>query len=184
MLFAVKHHQQPEARTPQPCLASWYRKYAVTLTRIAILKGADINDAEELVQELFVKLQRYDYLSALENEEAFLRTMLSNLITDRFRKTQRMPQIVDIDSIEPVQASKAYEPECQYKDNNEVQWLMQDLQSLPNIARDVFLSHRIEHLSYETIAKQNHITVAAVRKHLRDTLIILTTKRVERGSDQ
>ena len=74
---------------------------------MAILKGADIDDAEEIVQELFIKIQRYDYLSAVENEEAFLRTMLSNLVTDRFRKAQRMPQLVDIESIEPVQTSEA-----------------------------------------------------------------------------
>ena len=109
--------------------------------------------------------------------------MLSNLITDRFRKAQRTPQLVDIESIEPVQTSEAHEPESKYQEDNEVKLLMQDLQSLTSVARNVFLSHRIDHLSYDLIAKNNNITVAAVRKHLRDALIILTTKRVERDSE-
>lgn len=183
MLSVVNIKPEQGTQSAVPCLASWYRKYAVTLRRVAILKGADIDDAEEIVQELFIKLQRYDYLSALENEEAFLRTMLSNLITDRFRKAQRTPQLVDIESIEPVQTSEAHEPESKYQEDNEVKLLMQDLQSLTSVARNVFLSHRIDHLSYDLIAKNNNITVAAVRKHLRDALIILTTKRVERDSE-
>ena len=109
--------------------------------------------------------------------------MLSNLITDRFRKTQRTPQIVDIESIEPVHASPGYEPECKYTGDSELQFLLQDLQSLPNVVREVFLSHRTDRLSYDAIAKKNDITVAAVRKHLRDALIILTTKRVERDNE-
>lgn len=185
MLFASDLPIEQKSTTPDKrnaALTQLYLQHAATLRRIALAKGASGADADELVQELFIRLQRNDKFATLRCTEAYLRTMLVNLMTDGFRQSLRSPDLVDIDDVAPPVASAYNDPETRLSEQKALECMIQDWSALPAECRQVFFLHRIENKSYDVIAKTCGLTIAGVRKHLRDALLILTTKRIERDN--
>lgn len=169
-----------EVSSTQHCLARLYLSHAPALLRYACSKGASQHDAEELVQELFIRLSHYDNLPQLHNEMAFLRTVVVNLLRDRHRRNQHAPQWVEYDELNHEHHSLEPEPEAQLSQQQAVAQAEADLAQLPALTRRIFLLNRIQSLSYEDIATQLNIGVMVVRRHLRDALMHLTQRRMQR----
>ncbi|GAA0341302.1 hypothetical protein GCM10009092_02290 [Bowmanella denitrificans] len=157
-----------------------YQCHAPALLRYACSKGASQHDAEELVQELFIRLSHYENAQQLHNEMAFLRTVVVNLLRDRHRRNQHAPQWVEYDESNHEHHSQAPEPEAQLSQQQAVAQAEADLAQLPALTRRIFLLNRIQSLSYEDIATQLNIGVMVVRRHLRDALMYLTQRRMQR----
>lgn len=154
-----------------------YRSEAARLIRFARRKGASEEDAEEIVQEAFFKLARYGGGEKIRNDLAFVHTIIVNLVRDRFRVNGKRPVHVDYDELAHEPASEAPAADDAYCAQQELELTLKDIASLPDMTERVFIAHRLKRHSYERIAEDLGITIALVRRHLRDALVHLTCQR-------
>jgi RNA polymerase sigma factor CnrH len=123
-------------------------------------------DAEEIVQETYIRLLKFEDLGQLDSEvRRFLFRIATNLARDRFR--QRKARAYD--------AHVPYEVELEghgEAPEEIIDWdtgmavLKQALLDLPPRHRQVFLLHVTENMSYRTIAKHLGVSTKTVERDL------------------
>ncbi len=137
-------------------------------------------DAEDLTQDTLARLsqQSADTVAGLDNAEAYLLRIASNLLRDRFRRdrSHHAADHVPIDAI--VQAWPGEEPSCErvYDNKARLQSLLRALDELPPRCQQVFLLQRYDGLTYSAVAKRLGISVSAVEKHMMRAMLHLDTK--------
>ena len=148
-----------------PHLDSLYN-YAVHMTMNA-------TDAEDLVQETYLKAYRFfDSFERGTNCKAWLFKILKNNYINRFRKDAKEPGMVDYDvikdfyhTIKDVQ-SDTTETESDYFHSLLHEEVYQALQTLPEEFREVIQLCDIEGFTYEEIANMVESPIGTVRSRL------------------
>jgi RNA polymerase sigma-70 factor (ECF subfamily) len=159
-----------------------FRSHARKLRAYAQTKGVSLDEAEDVVQEAFARLQNYGPQKKIQNDIAFLRTIIVNLIRDGFRKKRRAaPELEYDDAIFEV-AQPLPDQETTLGAKQSLRHVMRDIGDMPPLTREVFIRHRIERQTYEQIAAATGLTVAVTRRHLRDAIVSLTTARRKRDA--
>ena len=166
--------------TSDDSIETLYRAQFQTLVGFARYKGAASDDAEEIVQDAFSRLARYGAREKIQNDIAFLRTIIVNLIRDRFRSRAGRPPHIEYDEMDQEPASDRPGPESIYGARQALQLTLDDLDALPALTREVFIRYRLKQENYERIARDCGITIAIVRRHLRDAMIFLHKQRDQR----
>jgi RNA polymerase sigma-70 factor (family 1) len=138
-------------------------KNQVANNALRLLRSADL--AQELVQELFVKL--WDQRSKIDVElplGAYLYRISGNLAKDYFRRAAReMKRDGYLSYISP----GAYEPVEKTLFNKETRIALEKaLQKLPQQQKQVFTLCKIEEKSYQEVAEMLNISVGTVNNHL------------------
>lgn len=128
-------------------------------------RNAHPDDAEDLVQETFVRLLRKKDTDSIENPEAFLFTIARNLTYDRSRRRQTYSRHFD-PSAEADTATELYGPERVLQSREALQGLLEGLADLSEQTQDIFLLHRLEGMKYAEIAELYGISRSAVEKHM------------------
>ena len=128
-------------------------------------RHAHPDDAEDLVQETFVRLLRKKDSDSIENPEAFLFTIARNLTYDRSRRRQTYSRHFD-PSAEADTATELYGPERVLQGREALQGLLEGLADLSQQTRDIFLLNRLEGMKYAEIAELYGISRSAVEKHM------------------
>ena len=153
-----------------------YRRYAGALNRYAHGKTGDRDQAQEVVQDIFVWLwtHRHD-LPAINNLKSYLFHMAKNRILNLYRGEQ----------VREKYATLFYQFKTGYDESVEDQLNLADLQaaiekrlaSLPEKCRTAFRLSRIQNLPISTVAKEMSISRRTVEnylsralKHLRKTV--------------
>ncbi len=154
-----------------------YRDHARMLTAFARAKGAGPDEAEEVVQDAFVRLNRYGSTEKIENDLAFLRTIIVNLIRDRFRRRKIAPVFVDYDDVGTELTGEEPGPDRRMEARQALARALSDLDALPELTKTVFLRYRLKGDTYQKIADECGLTIALVRRHLRDALAALAESR-------
>lgn len=124
-------------------------------------------DAEEIVQETYIRLLKLDDLGHLDSEvRRFLFRIATNLARDRFRqrKARSHDAHVPYDLLELEGSSEAPEEIVDWDAGMAV--LRQALLDLPPRHRQVFLLHVTENMSYRTIAKHLGVSTKTVERDL------------------
>jgi len=124
-------------------------------------------DAEEIVQETYIRLLKLDDLGHLDSEvRRFLFRIATNLARDRFRqrKARAYDAHVPFDMLELEGSSEAPEEIVDWDAGMVV--LKQALLDLPPRHRQVFLLHVTENMSYRTIAKHLGVSTKTVERDL------------------
>jgi len=124
-------------------------------------------DAEEIVQETYIRVLKLDDLSHLDSEvRRFLFRIATNLARDRFRqrKARAHDAHVPFDMLELEGSSEAPEEIVDWDAGMVV--LRQALLDLPPRHRQVFLLHVTENMSYRTIAKHLGVSTKTVERDL------------------
>jgi RNA polymerase sigma factor (sigma-70 family) len=124
--------------------------------------------AEELMQELFIKLSDNDKLAAIENPAAYARRTAINLAFDWRRKNK--PDI-DIDKISEPQ-SRAISPLDKLIGDEHLKCVLDSIEKLPTAAREILVMRSIEGASYDEIAAQ----IGKSPHHVRSILHRARTK--------
>jgi RNA polymerase sigma-70 factor (ECF subfamily) len=122
------------------------------------------SEAEDLVQDVFVRLVAQRDPAAIRNPEAFVFTVAANLIRDQYR-SQRVRGTVfeDRDGADVADDSDI---ERAAGARQELKLAVAALERMPAATRTVFLLHRFEHLSYRAIADRLGLTINQVRGHV------------------
>lgn len=166
-----------ETAAVQPRLDLLYRDQAPQLTRRLQAKLKSSEEARDLVQDAFARLLGATRQGTLERPEAFLNRIVRNLLIDRARRLANRTPHVPIDGasepvVRPTQtdAIELAETQARYR---------AAVAALPDRTRTVFLLHRVDGLSYKTIAADLGISVRTVEWHVAQAIL-----RIGKALDQ
>lgn len=150
---------------------TWYEplvRYAHSFTE------GDVDEAEELVQEAFVKLwSQRENLDFQHSAKAYLYRMVHNMALNRLRSIRTHEKFAQYEV-------RRMENETGQPESTELQHrLRKVLDLLPAQCRQVFELSRFEELKYKEIAAQLNISIKTVETHMGKALKILRQELAE-----
>jgi RNA polymerase sigma-70 factor (ECF subfamily) len=158
---------------PERQLNTLYGVYRDELMRFLVARTGDREDAEDLLQELWLRAQQSSG-APVANGRAYLYRMAQNLIIDRLREKQRRTRRERLWSTEmtgevrpgseAVDASLSAEEAM--LEREEIGLLTLALSTLPEGARRAFELHKVEGLSHAEVAARLGISKSGVEKHM------------------
>ncbi len=127
--------------------------------------GGSREDAEEIVQDVFMKLWTgRDQLPAVQNFQAYLFTITRNHAYTVLRRSVRNALLFQQWKLEQKESSEM--AAGQESDTTIYQKLDAIVDRLPKRQREIYLLHRHERLRYAEIADRLHIGLETVKSHL------------------
>jgi RNA polymerase sigma-70 factor, ECF subfamily len=174
-------------RTQDKKLLELLGKSGTSLHRLLTRLTLNEQTAEDLMQELFVKLRNSGHIEKIRDLDAYVHRMASNLAFDWRRRNRQA--IVNIKQIaEPV--SQEVSPLDRTIRNEELEEILDAVGQLDGASRDAFVMRHIEQQSYEAIAKVFGQTEHQVRalcnkglQRLRQLLQVEDDQVGKKGSD-
>jgi RNA polymerase sigma-70 factor (ECF subfamily) len=171
----------PSSGTEDPLLAAYLERRA-NLVRFLAARAGSLAVAEDLAQELYLKLAERDRAAEVGNPAALLYRMAINLMLDRARGEARAAardtawrQVarselggVDIADEPPADEAAA--------SAQRLRQLVAAVGELPPQAGRAFRLHKLEGLSHAETARAMGLSVKAVEKHVSAALKALTAK--------
>lgn len=150
-----------------------YGVHRADLRRFLIARTGDAADADDVLQELWLKARTLQ-AGPIDNGRAYLYRMAQNLVVDRLRGKQRRmererrwsDQATDFAAagVEPTDRSQTAEEEILARE--EVATLVSAISNLPEGARKAFELHKLEGLSHAEVATRLGISKSGVEKHM------------------
>jgi len=151
---------------------SVYKQYAKDIRRFLFYKTQDLDKAEDILQETFIKL--WDNCGKVKYES--VKSYLHTIATNTFLNMIKHDKVV----------RKHQESLVNHKDNESPEFIMLEkefmvklehtIDSLPEKQKEVFLLNRIEKKKYKEIAEQLGISVKAVEKRMHLALVVIREK--------
>jgi RNA polymerase sigma-70 factor, ECF subfamily len=156
------------------------------LYNFALRMTADPDDADDLVQETFLKAYRFfDKFEKGTNCKAWLFRIMKNSFINIYRKTSKEPDKVDYDDVEEfyhvIRAESTDSNDLQEKLFSNVldDDVTRALESLPEEFRTVVILCDIEGFTYEEIADFVECPIGTVRSRLHRGRKMLRTKLLD-----
>lgn len=149
-----------------------FKEYYRPVRNFIYYKCGDTDQAEDIIQDVFLKLwETRDHIDK-RTVKAYLYTIAHNLTINYLKKQQlkyafRKTPSVDRDYDTP-------EKEAEMTEYGEK--LQRVLAELPAGGREVFLMNRLEDLTYNEIAERLGLSVKAIEKRMSKVLRILRDK--------
>jgi len=143
-----------------------YDKHNADLRAFVARKLNGSGDAEDVTQEVWLRLVRHEKLNGDEPSFGFLCTIASNVIIDRYRKGQVRQTDAHFPLDEDAVASPAQSPEYDLRSKEGVEVIRGAFRSLNEKSRQAMILHRFRGLTYEKIGKEMGISISMVRKHI------------------
>lgn len=135
-------------------------------------QGQSRDDADDLIQEAFLRLHVYCQDGEVQQQEAFLTRTVLNLSVDLHRKAHR-----DLYTEEPVETLPIIDirptPDEDLAAAQRLTKAGAVLESLGPRTREIFLMHRLEGYGCSQIAAKFGISVSAVEKHIARAVLSL-----------
>lgn len=148
---------------------SGYLSLADALYRVAFYILESEAEAEDAVQELYLKLWRNrDSLDSIRNPKAYAITLLRNLCLDRIRQAKRIAER-EI----PEDIGNGFDPNAAMDQKERLEKVLAAVKSLPDRQREVLILHTIKGLSYEEISARtgiNYLNLRVLLSRARQTL--------------
>jgi RNA polymerase sigma factor (sigma-70 family) len=162
----------PPAEPTTTTLIQLYLSKRVELVRFFTVRTSSAAEAEDIVQEMWIKLAAIDDAS-IENAGGFLYRLGSNVMLDRAR-TRRRSSMRDDAYYEAFRnGPRGGDSEDDLPSAEDVVDARQRIVQLSNLIkqmpqqrRRVFVMHKLEGLSYAEIAHSLGISRSAVEKHM------------------
>jgi len=140
--------------------------------RAALMRrGRTRHDADDLVQEAWVRLACYEREQTVAEPEAFLMRAALNLSIDAYRATKNRGEQVLPEDVVLVDSTPTAETILLARE--QIARLSECLAGLDAKTRRIFLSHRVDGMSYLEIAKDNRLSVSSVEKHIAKAMLLV-----------
>lgn len=142
-------------------------------------------DAEELTQEVFIRLLRRPTDDQIDNIEGFVFITAANLLKDHYRSRSRRRDTQSIHGLEfeSLAQDPAQDPAKQVEGRAQIGVLVEAIKALPPKCRAVFVMHRLDEVPHTEIARRLGITVSMVEKHIATAMNHLRKKLQDREHD-
>lgn len=165
---------------PPPLIAAYLRKRA-DLVRFFTLRTGSATTAEDVVQDLYVKLTETEAPAGLRNPEAFLYRMGANLMLDRAKASRRAAardhawnQAGTGDGPEPI-AREAPADEA-VASRQRLQRLLAALDRQPPQVAAAFRLHKFDGLTHAEVAARMGVSRSSVEKYIMSALKALSAE--------
>jgi RNA polymerase sigma-70 factor (ECF subfamily) len=132
-------------------------------------------EAEDLTQEVFLRLLRRPDAESIENAEAFLFQTAVNLLRDRARRGKTAASHL-AELFGRGDRFEALSPERVLDSRQSLQAALRTLQELDARTRDVFILHRLEGLKYAEIASLYGVSDSSIEKYIIKALAHLARR--------
>ncbi|MFP6809232.1 MAG: RNA polymerase sigma factor [Pseudomonadales bacterium] len=150
---------------------------ATPLVRYLSKKVRNGEDANDLAQEAFLRMHKFQQSRRLDNARAFLFKTANNLVIDQMRRAkvhdkylsfQMLPEHSDDDC-------DKYAPSAERTvlAEMELDQIYKVMDKMPEKVRRAFLMHRGKDLSYSEIATEMEVSISMVEKYIIQALKIL-----------
>lgn len=161
----------------QEKLSDVYLNSRPALQRFLALKTNCPDTAADLVQELYFRLPSLKPVPPTETAiRAWLFRVAANLAVDNFRKLQCHAALLsESGNIDEIHPQSTPSPEATLLQQDQLQRLQEQLQTLPTVCAQVLYLNRIDGLSHQAIAEQLGISKSWVEKQLARALNHLRT---------
>lgn len=144
------------------------------LRNLLVRRGRSREDAEDLIQEAFLRMQEYcERGGQVHQEEGFLVRTALRLASNARRDAhldlycaERVENLTFIVDTEPTPDEVLAGVQC-------LQRMRDALDAVSRRTRNVFFMQRLDGLSYAQIAERLGVSVSAVEKHIANALAIL-----------
>jgi RNA polymerase sigma factor (sigma-70 family) len=154
-------------------LRQLYTLHRVELLRFLTARTGDREEAEDVIQELWIKLETVPP-GPVANGRAYLYRMAQNLVLDRVRERRRRERreqnwTTQETGVAPnggEVADAAPNAEEVLAERDEVARIASAIANLPEGARRAFRLHKIEGLSHGEVAERLGISKSGVEKHM------------------
>ena len=146
-----------------------YLSLADTLWQVAWYILEDEAEAEDALQELFLRLWRgRDALNGIRSPKGYAIRVLRNLCLDRIRQSRKMLPAEDLpEAAQPARQDDAVD------ERERLAKVLDAIKSLPERQREVLTLRTLDGLSYEEIAEQtgiNYLTLRVLLSQARNKL--------------
>lgn len=141
--------------------------------RAVIRRGGTPDDAEDIVQEAFARLEAYAQSHKVRSQEAFLMRAAINISRDEARRRRVSPfepGEINLDGV-PDASPDAHEL---LRARERVRRMGAGLQQLPERTRRCLLAQRLDGLTYSEIARREGQSISAVEKQVARAVVFLT----------
>jgi RNA polymerase sigma-70 factor (ECF subfamily) len=143
------------------------------LRRLLLRRGRTPEEAEDLIQDAFLRMQAYCKQGREVREpEAFLTRTVLRLHSNAHRYARRHPHVEETVE-ELVLLDTAPAPDEVLQAEQCLRNMRQRLDAVNRRTREVFFMHRLDHLSYAQIAARLGISISAIEKHIASAVAIL-----------
>jgi RNA polymerase sigma-70 factor (ECF subfamily) len=154
-------------RADEETLAALVSQYAGTLYRVAFSVLRNAADAEDAVQEAFVRVLRHrDTLGEVRDQRVWLIRIVWNIVLDRKRRAKTRPETDDVAELARVLPSKGLSQEEIAAAAQHHGRVLACVERLPSKEREVLLLSAFEELTSVEIASVLGITESSVRSRL------------------
>lgn len=162
---AVNERLQEQA--DEDALAALVTEYASTLYRVAFSVLRNPADAEDAVQEAFLRVLRHrDSLAEVRDRRVWLIRIVWNIVLDRKRRAKTRPETDDVAELARVLPSNGLSAEQLASAAQHHAHVLACVERLPAKEREVLLLSAFEDLSSVEIATVLGITESSVRSRL------------------
>jgi len=155
---------------------SWFRsifdQHYESIRSFAYYKTGDVDLADDIVQEVFIKLWTNRQNVKDETVKALLYTIATNTIKNHYKHQK----IVYNFQKQEVSNETSDEADSQLRQDELNKKLQDALAAVPEKAREVFLMNRIEGLTYADIAERLGLSVKAIEKRMSEALSVLRSR--------
>ena len=150
---------------------NWQSAFA--RVRAALMRrGRTTHDADDLVQEAWVRLACYEREQTVLEPEAFLMRTALNLSIDAHRTRVTRGEEVLLDEVVLIDATPSADAIVLGRER--MARMSVCLGRLNEKTRVIFLAHRVDGMSYHEIAQAHHLSISTVEKHVAKALLQVT----------
>ncbi len=156
------------------CFDDLFEKYSDKLYRFAMHYLKNENEAEEIVQDVFVKVwENRKKLNTELSFKSFIFTIAHNLILKYFRNIAYHQSFVNEQILKKSTESN---DESRIEYNFVLQEVNKLIEDLPDKKRIIFVKNKIDGLTSTEIAKQLNLSKSTVDNHISEAIKILKSK--------
>ena len=158
---------QARTHADEEALAALVSQYAATLYRVAFSVLRNPSDAEDAVQEAFLRVLRHrDSLAEVRDQRVWLIRIVWNIVLDRKRRAKTRPETDDVADLARVLPSDGLSAEARAAAAQHHAHVLACVERLPAKEREVLMLSAFEELTGVEIATVLGITESSVRSRL------------------
>jgi RNA polymerase sigma-70 factor (ECF subfamily) len=177
-VLAVGRYSPQFSEAPSTCrdfsmsdFSTLYKRYAPDVHRFALYLSGQRADAEDITAETFARVWASPEPIVMATVKGYLFTIARHLFLHGLRKTSRH-EVLDEDVPDPRAG-----PEGQAEQGARLEYVLRELQTLPEASRSALLMHAVDGMAYEEIARVLGISLAAVKVKIHRARLALAGVR-------
>ncbi len=160
-------HDEPRQHASDEALAALVEQYASTLYRVAFSVLRNAADAEDAVQETFLRVLRHRAtLGEVRDHRVWLIRIVWNIVLDRKRRAKTRPETEDMNDLARVLPAAGLSAEDRAAASQHHTQMLRLVDSLPAKEREVLVLSAFEELSSVEIAQVLGVTESSIRSRL------------------